>query len=189
MKVHELLKLVQLEWLAERFPSELSGGRSPSNRKCCCSTSPFGALDAKVRKELRSWLRRLHDDLHISTLFVTYDQEEALEVADRIVVMNHGRVEQVGSPQDVYDHPQTSFVYEFLGTANRLQGKVDATGFVADGASSPIAAHAHFSGRALAYVRPHDLALYPADGAHRDGIVVGVRRDRGGAGSRDMARA
>jgi sulfate/thiosulfate transport system ATP-binding protein len=137
---------------------------------------PFGALDAKVRKELRSWLRRLHDDLHISTLFVTHDQEEALEVADRIVVMNHGHVEQVGSPQDVYDHPQTSFVYEFLGAANRLQGHVDANGFVADGATRAIHAPASFAGRALAYVRPHDISLYPADGAHRDGITVGVRR-------------
>jgi sulfate/thiosulfate transport system ATP-binding protein len=186
-KVHELLKLVQLDWLAERFPSELSGGQRQRialaralavEPKVLLLDEPFGALDAKVRKELRSWLRRLHDDLHISTLFVTHDQEEALEVADRIVVMNHGRVEQVGSPQDVYDHPQTSFVYEFLGAANRLQGHVDGNGFIADGAASPIsiAAPAHFSGRALAYVRPHDLALYPADNAHRDGITVGVRR-------------
>jgi sulfate transport system ATP-binding protein len=184
-KVHELLKLVQLDWLAERFPSELSGGQRQRialaralavEPKVLLLDEPFGALDAKVRKELRSWLRRLHDDLHISTLFVTHDQEEALEVADRIVVMNHGRVEQVGSPQDVYDHPQTSFVYEFLGAANRLQGQVDTNGFIADGASGPIAAQAHFSGRALAYVRPHDLALYPADGVHREGIDVGVRR-------------
>ncbi|SAK58278.1 sulfate ABC transporter ATPase [Caballeronia temeraria] len=184
-KVHELLKLVQLDWLAERFPSELSGGQRQRialaralavEPKVLLLDEPFGALDAKVRKELRSWLRRLHDDLHISTLFVTHDQEEALEVADRIVVMNHGHVEQVGSPQDVYDHPQTSFVYEFLGAANRLQGEVNSNGFIADGATNPIAAQAHFSGRALAYVRPHDLALYPADGTHRDGIVVGVRR-------------
>ncbi|WP_248322165.1 sulfate/molybdate ABC transporter ATP-binding protein [Caballeronia sp. Sq4a] len=188
-KVHELLKLVQLDWLAQRFPSELSGGQRQRialaralavEPKVLLLDEPFGALDAKVRKELRSWLRRLHDDLHISTLFVTHDQEEALEVADRIVVMNHGRVEQIGSPQDVYDHPQTSFVYEFLGAANRLQGHVDAGGFVADGAAQAIAAQAHFSGRALAYVRPHDLALYRADDAaglaHRDGIVVGVRR-------------
>ncbi|WP_250509045.1 sulfate ABC transporter ATP-binding protein [Caballeronia sp. GACF4] len=184
-KVHELLKLVQLDWLAERFPSELSGGQRQRialaralavEPKVLLLDEPFGALDAKVRKELRSWLRRLHDDLHISTLFVTHDQEEALEVADRIVVMNHGRVEQVGSPQDVYDHPQTSFVYEFLGAANRLQGHVDANGFVADGATQAIAVPAHFSGRALAYVRPHDLAIYPVDGTHRDGIVVGVRR-------------
>ncbi|MDR5738489.1 MULTISPECIES: sulfate ABC transporter ATP-binding protein [unclassified Caballeronia] len=188
-KVHELLKLVQLDWLAQRFPSELSGGQRQRialaralavEPKVLLLDEPFGALDAKVRKELRSWLRRLHDDLHISTLFVTHDQEEALEVADRIVVMNHGRVEQVGSPQDVYDHPQTSFVYEFLGAANRLQGNVDASGFIADGAAKAITAQAHFSGRALAYVRPHDLALYRADDAegvaHPDGIVVGVRR-------------
>jgi sulfate/thiosulfate transport system ATP-binding protein len=184
-KVHELLKLVQLDWLAQRFPSELSGGQRQRialaralavEPKVLLLDEPFGALDAKVRKELRSWLRRLHDDLHISTLFVTHDQEEALEVADRIVVMNRGHVEQVGSPQDVYDHPQTSFVYEFLGAANRLQGRVDAAGFTADGATRAIAAEAPFAGRALAYVRPHDLALYRADGEHRDGIVVGVRR-------------
>ncbi len=137
-KVHELLKLVQLDWLAQRFPSELSGGQRQRialaralavEPKVLLLDEPFGALDAKVRKELRSWLRRLHDDLHISTIFVTHDQEEALEVADRIVVLNRGHVEQVGSPQDVYDHPQTSFVYEFLGAANRLKGTVDATRF------------------------------------------------------------
>jgi sulfate transport system ATP-binding protein len=137
---------------------------------------PFGALDAKVRKELRSWLRRLHDDLHISTIFVTHDQEEALEVADRIVVLNRGHVEQVGSPQDVYDHPQTSFVYEFLGAANRLHGKVDQHGFVVDGAALPVATTAGFEGPAFAYVRPHDLQLYPQASGHRDGIVVDVRR-------------
>jgi sulfate transport system ATP-binding protein len=131
-----------------------------------------------VRKELRSWLRRLHDDLHISTIFVTHDQEEALEVADRIVVLNRGHVEQVGSPQAVYDHPQTAFVYEFLGAANRLRGHVDQRGFVADGAAQAIAVQSTFEGPALAYVRPHDLVLHPQaqDGSHRDGIVVDVRR-------------
>jgi sulfate/thiosulfate transport system ATP-binding protein len=128
-KVHELLKLVQLDWLAQRYPSELSGGQRQRialaralavEPKVLLLDEPFGALDAKVRKELRGWLRRLHDDLHISTIFVTHDQEEALEVADRIVVLNRGHVEQVGSPQDVYDHPQSAFVYEFLGAANRL---------------------------------------------------------------------
>jgi sulfate transport system ATP-binding protein len=139
---------------------------------------PFGALDAKVRKELRSWLRRLHDELHISTIFVTHDQEEALEVADRIVVLNRGHVEQVGSPQDVYDHPQTSFVYEFLGAANRLKGDVNASGFVAQGATQAIriTSDANFTGPALAYVRPHDLTLFPQASGHRDGIVVDVRR-------------
>jgi sulfate transport system ATP-binding protein len=183
--VHELLKLVQLDWLAQRYPSELSGGQRQRialaralavEPKVLLLDEPFGALDAKVRKELRSWLRRLHDDLHISTIFVTHDQEEALEVADRIVVLNHGHVEQVGSPQDVYDHPQTSFVYEFLGAANRLHGKVDASGFVVDGAALPVAISTDFSGPAFAYVRPHDLQLYPQSAGHREGIVVDVRR-------------
>src|SRR5580693_3129832 len=184
-KVHELLKLVQLDWLAQRYPSELSGGQRQRialaralavEPKVLLLDEPFGALDAKVRKELRSWLRRLHDDLHISTIFVTHDQEEALEVADRIVVLNRGHVEQVGSPQEVYDHPQTSFVYEFLGAANRLKGNVDAKGFVAQGAAQPIATEANFAGPALAYVRPHDLTLFPTASGHRDGIVVDVRR-------------
>ncbi|SOE61264.1 sulfate transport system ATP-binding protein [Burkholderia sp. D7] len=184
-KVHELLKLVQLDWLAQRFPSELSGGQRQRialaralavEPKVLLLDEPFGALDAKVRKELRNWLRRLHDDLHISTIFVTHDQEEALEVADRIVVLNRGHVEQVGSPQDVYDHPQTSFVYEFLGAANRLKGSVDANGFVAQGAAQPIITEANFAGPAVAYVRPHDLTLFPMASGHRDGIVVDVRR-------------
>ncbi|WP_296661824.1 sulfate/molybdate ABC transporter ATP-binding protein [Paraburkholderia sp.] len=184
-KVHELLKLVQLDWLAQRYPSELSGGQRQHialaralavEPKVLLLDEPFGALDAKVRKELRSWLRRLHDDLHISTIFVTHDQEEALEVADRIVVLNRGHVEQVGSPQAVYDHPQTAFVYEFLGAANRLRGRVEAQGFVVDGAAQPIAVQAEFVGPALAYVRPHDLVLHPHASGQRDGIVVDVRR-------------
>ena len=187
-KVHELLQLVQLDWLADRYPSELSGGQRQRialaralavEPKVLLLDEPFGALDAKVRKELRSWLRRLHDELHISTLFVTHDQEEALEVADRIVVLNKGAVEQVGSPQAVYDHPQTPFVYEFLGAANQLKGHVVQQGFVVDGAHRPIAAQAEFEGPAFAYVRPHDLLLYPrgdAQTTHADGIVVDVQR-------------
>src|ERR1700736_5046250 len=156
-RVKELLDLVQLDWLASRYPSELSGGQRQRialaralavEPKVLLLDEPFGALDAKVRKELRSWLRHLHDELHISTIFVTHDQEEALEVADRIVVLNRGHVEQVGSPQDVYDHPQTSFVYEFLGAANRLHGKVEQSGFVVDGAAKPIAIKANFEGPA-----------------------------------------
>ncbi|AOK29845.1 MULTISPECIES: sulfate/molybdate ABC transporter ATP-binding protein [Burkholderia] len=183
-KVHELLKLVQLDWLAQRYPSELSGGQRQRialaralavEPKVLLLDEPFGALDAKVRKELRGWLRRLHDDLHISTIFVTHDQEEALEVADRIVVLNHGRVEQVGSPQDVYDHPASAFVYEFLGAANRLAGTVSGEGFVADGVSDAIAVDADFAGRAFAYVRPHDLTLVRAD-ARASGIAADVRR-------------
>jgi len=186
-KVHELLQLVQLDWLAERYPSELSGGqrqRIALARALAVEPSvllldePFGALDAKVRKELRSWLRRLHDDLHVTTIFVTHDQEEALEVADRIVVMNHGRIEQAGSPQEVYDHPQSAFVYEFLGAANQLQGQVGEHGFTSDSGPHALAVQADFRGPALAYVRPHDLELVAgqrAAGAPH-GIAVGVRR-------------
>ncbi|AIP03294.1 sulfate/molybdate ABC transporter ATP-binding protein [Burkholderia pseudomallei] len=183
-KVHELLSLVQLDWLAQRYPSELSGGQRQRialaralavEPKVLLLDEPFGALDAKVRKELRGWLRRLHDDLHISTIFVTHDQEEALEVADRIVVLNHGRVEQVGSPQAVYDHPRSAFVYEFLGAANRLDGTVSGNGFVAHGAAQAIAVDADFAGPARAYVRPHDLEL-AAPHARAQGIAADVRR-------------
>jgi sulfate transport system ATP-binding protein len=184
-KVHELLQLVQLDWLAGSFPSELSGGQRQRialaralavEPQVLLLDEPFGALDAKVRKELRSWLRRLHDDLHITTIFVTHDQEEALEVADRIVVLNRGQVEQVGSPQHVYDHPASAFVCEFLGAANRLSGAAADGAFLADGAAGPLAASADFEGPALAYVRPHDLMLYPRGGDHHDGIELDVQR-------------
>jgi sulfate/thiosulfate transport system ATP-binding protein len=128
-KVHTLLELIQLDWLADRFPHQLSGGQRQRialaralavEPRVLLLDEPFGALDARVRQELRRWLRRLHDEVHVTSVFVTHDQEEALEVADRIVVMNHGKVEQAGSPADVYDHPATSFVFEFLGHVNRL---------------------------------------------------------------------
>ncbi len=134
-RVHELLNLVQLDWLADRYPPQLSGGQRQRialaralavEPKVLLLDEPFGALDAKVRKDLRRWLRRLHDELHITSVFVTHDQEEALEVADTIVVMNQGNIEQIGSPQAVYDHPANPFVYEFLGNVNALdsaQGK------------------------------------------------------------------
>ena len=130
-KVHELLGLVQLDWLADRFPPQLSGGQRQRialaralavEPRVLLLDEPFGALDAQVRKELRRWLRRLHDELHITSLFVTHDQEEALEVADRVVLMNHGRVEQVGTPGEVYERPATPFVFGFLGAANRFPG-------------------------------------------------------------------
>src|SRR5690348_1047755 len=132
-KVHELLKLVQLDWLAERFPSELSGGQRQRialaralavEPKVLLLDEPFGALDAKVRKELRSWLRRLHDEVHVTTVFVTHDQEEALEVADQIVVINDGRIEQVGSPDELYDAPASEFVMSFLGPVTVLDGRL-----------------------------------------------------------------
>ncbi|MEG3001857.1 MAG: sulfate ABC transporter ATP-binding protein, partial [Comamonas sp.] len=121
-KVMNLLKLVQLDWIADRFPSQLSGGQRQRialaralavEPKVLLLDEPFGALDAKVRKELRRWLRRLHDELHVTSIFVTHDQEEALEVADRVVVINKGKIEQEGTPQQVWDNPASPFVYGF----------------------------------------------------------------------------
>ena len=128
-KVHTLLDLVQLDWLADRYPHQLSGGQRQRialaralavEPRVLLLDEPFGALDARVRQELRRWLRRLHDEVHVTSVFVTHDQEEALEVADRVVVMNHGRIEQIGTPDEVYDRPATPFVFEFLGHVNRL---------------------------------------------------------------------
>jgi sulfate transport system ATP-binding protein len=184
-KVHELLGLVQLDWLADRFPSQLSGGQRQRialaralavEPKVLLLDEPFGALDAKVRKELRRWLRRLHDELHVTSIFVTHDQEEALEVADRVVLMNAGKVEQVGSPQEVWDHPASPFVYGFLGDVNMFhgrahQGEVHLEGLQLD---SPEHADAQ-NAKAFAYVRPHDLDVQRyAPGAA--GIVVQLSR-------------
>jgi sulfate/thiosulfate transport system ATP-binding protein len=128
-RVDELLELVQLPGLADRYPAQLSGGqrqRMALARSLAVQPSvllldePFGALDARVRKELRAWLRHLHDEVHVTTVFVTHDQEEAMEVADRIVVMNHGRIEQVGGPRDLYEHPSNAFVMGFVGPVTRL---------------------------------------------------------------------
>ncbi|RQO55540.1 sulfate ABC transporter ATP-binding protein [Paucibacter sp. KBW04] len=170
-KVHELLNLVQLDWLADRFPPQLSGGQRQRialaralavEPRVLLLDEPFGALDAKVRKELRRWLRRLHDDLHITSVFVTHDQEEALEVADRVVLMDHGRVEQVGTPQEVYERPATPFVYGFLGAVNRFEGQ-------AAGGAVHIGEHQLSHGDSLiqtghvqAYARPHELKILTA---------------------------
>ncbi|ADP79168.1 sulfate/molybdate ABC transporter ATP-binding protein [Pseudofrankia inefficax] len=144
-RVHELLALVHLEQFADRLPEQLSGGqrqRMALARALAVEPSvllldePFGALDAQVRKELRDWLRRLHDEVHVTTIFVTHDQEEALEVADELVVINHGRIEQVGSPAEVYDKPANDFVMSFLGPVTHLAGRL---------------------------VRPHDLEIFTAE--------------------------
>ncbi|HVU72244.1 MAG TPA: sulfate ABC transporter ATP-binding protein [Mycobacteriales bacterium] len=130
-RVTELLELVHLEQFGDRLPSQLSGGQRQRmalaralavEPKVLLLDEPFGALDAQVRKELRDWLRRLHDEVHVTTVFVTHDQEEAMEVADELVVINHGRIEQVGSPDDVYDRPANSFVMGFLGPVTQLGG-------------------------------------------------------------------
>ncbi|WP_047243575.1 sulfate/molybdate ABC transporter ATP-binding protein [Chromobacterium subtsugae] len=182
-KVHELLELVQLDWLADRFPAQLSGGQRQRialaralavEPRVLLLDEPFGALDAKVRKELRRWLRKLHDELHITSIFVTHDQEEALEVADRVVLMNHGKVEQIGAPDEVYRAPSSAFVYGFLGSANRFAGRSQAGG-IAVGASLLEAEHQLAPGQAVqAFVRPHELAILPgADGA---GLPAEVQR-------------
>ena len=150
-RVKELMKLVQLQGMAHRYPSQLSGGQRQRmalaralavEPKVLLLDEPFGALDATVRKDLRRWLRRLHDEVHVTTIFVTHDQEEAMDIAQQIVVMNEGRIEQTGSPTDLYEHPSSEFVMSFVGEANRL---------------------------GEAFVRPHDLdlSLQPNDGAER----------------------
>ncbi len=168
-KVDRLLKLVQIDWLADRYPAQLSGGQRQRvalaralaiEPKVLLLDEPFGALDAQVRKELRRWLRRLHEEIHVTSVFVTHDQEEALEVADRVVVMGKGRIEQIGSPEDVYERPANPFVYEFLGNVNRLSvtmqgGRLSAGGVWLDGVEAPPAGAAH------AYLRPHEIIAEP----------------------------
>jgi sulfate/thiosulfate transport system ATP-binding protein len=176
-RVERFLKLVQLDPLAQRFPSQLSGGQRQRvalaralavEPKVLLLDEPFGALDAKVRKELRQWLRKLHEEIHITTLFVTHDQEEALDVAGRVAILREGKIEQIGTPREVYDHPATPFVYEFLGNVNAFkghvhngnmqigQGKFAAPKNVGDGTSP-----------ATAFVRSHDIrvALQPSSPA------------------------
>jgi sulfate transport system ATP-binding protein len=166
-RVLNLLKMVQLEALAHRHPSQLSGGQRQRvalaralavEPRVLLLDEPFGALDARVRQELRQWLRHLHDELKITSIFVTHDQEEALEVADRVVVMNNGRIEQVGTPEEVYDTPANPFVYSFLGNVNLFHGRVndgrvDLGGFT-------VHAPEHEGAKdepAVGYVRPHEL--------------------------------
>ncbi len=168
-KVHDLLKLVQLDWLADRLPTQLSGGQRQRialaralavEPRVLLLDEPFGALDAKVRKELRRWLRRLHDELHITSIFVTHDQEEALEVADRIVLMNEGKVEQIGTSEEVYRNPATPFVYSFLGSVNLFHGRVDGENVrvgedVIPNQTSDLAQGA----QVVAFARPHELDI------------------------------
>ncbi|MCC6573220.1 MAG: sulfate/molybdate ABC transporter ATP-binding protein [Planctomycetes bacterium] len=159
-RVHDLLKLVQLERLAPRYPGQLSGGQRQRvalaralaiEPKVLLLDEPFGALDAQVRRDLRRWLRRLHDEIKLTSVFVTHDQEEALEVADRVVVMNHGKIEQVGTPVDVYHRPATPFVYAFLGDTNVFHGRLEDGSPVLVGGEPP----SEKQETARMYVRPH----------------------------------
>jgi sulfate transport system ATP-binding protein len=172
-RVDELLTLVQLDHMGQRFPSQLSGGqrqRVALARALAIEPSvllldePFGALDAKVRKELRRWLRRLHDEMQLTSVFVTHDQEEALELADRVAVMSAGKIEQVGTPDDVYHRPETAFVYEFMGNVNRFDCRIQEG--QARVGPLVVAAPEFASARdlpGLAYVRPHDITLRAPD--------------------------
>jgi len=155
--VDELLELVQLHGLGDRYPSQLSGGQRQRvalaralavEPNVLLLDEPFGALDAKVRKDLRVWLRRLHDEVHVTTVFVTHDQEEAMEVADEIVIMNKGKVEQVGSPAQIYDHPASAFVMSFIGPVNVLPSTSRI--FQANGFDSP---------HPEVFLRPQDILV------------------------------
>ncbi|MFO1418552.1 MAG: sulfate ABC transporter ATP-binding protein [Methylotetracoccus sp.] len=185
-KVMELLGLVQLDWLADRYPAQLSGGQRQRialaralavEPKVLLLDEPFGALDAKVRKELRRWLRRLHDELHVTSVFVTHDQDEALEVADRVVVMNQGRIEQLGTPDDIYEHPATPFVYHFLGDVNLFHGRVDeGHAHIGDTAIRlPGHVDAETTSPATFYSRPHEISI-ARDGGGLEARIVASRR-------------
>lgn len=172
-RVQKLLKLIQLEWLGDRYPNQLSGGQRQRvalaralavEPRVLLLDEPFGALDAKVRKELRRWLRRLHDELHVASVFVTHDQEEALEVSDRVAIMNQGRIEQVGTPAEVYENPANAFVYRFLGDVNLFHERTESTR-----ASSPD------SNGAVGYARPHELEVLRCSETKNGAIVATVR--------------
>jgi sulfate/thiosulfate transport system ATP-binding protein len=171
-RVNELLKLIRLESFGTRYPSQLSGGQRQrvalaralaARPAVLLLDEPFGALDAKVRTELRQWLRRLHEEIHVTSVFVTHDQEEAFEVSDRVVVMNHGKIEQVGTPAEVFEHPANAFVMDFLGNVNVFRGKVDDGKPVITGSIAPppeqVAEHAEHAALSEVYVRPHELSI------------------------------
>jgi len=180
-RVMELLRMVQIDWLADRLPSQLSGGQRQRaalaralavEPRVLLLDEPFGALDAKVRKELRRWLRRLHDEIHVTSVFVTHDVDEALEVADQVVVMNHARIEQVGPPNEVYEHPANAFVFQFLGSVNRFHAPVRASQARLGGLVFPVGSPA---AEAVVHARPHDIEISRAP-EHDDWLRATVGR-------------
>ncbi len=167
-KVGSLLEMVQMDTMLDRLPAQLSGGQRQRvalaralaiDPTVLLLDEPFGALDAKVRVELRRWLRSIHDETGITTLFVTHDQEEALELADRVVVMKQGSIEQDDTPDNVYTHPISPFVFDFVGRSNQIEGDILDHRFVASGISIELAKNVYTNGPATLYVRPHDIAL------------------------------
>jgi sulfate/thiosulfate transport system ATP-binding protein len=183
-RVRELLQLVQLEPLAGRYPAQLSGGQRQRvalaralaiEPRVLLLDEPFGALDTKVRRDLRRWLRRFHDELRITTVFVTHDQEEALEVADQVAVMHGGRIEQFASPAEIYDHPATPFVYDFLGGANRFRGLVHRGRACVGGMDFAAPEHAEAEQQAaVAYARPHEIEVERDQNGHS--VIAAVVR-------------
>ena len=192
-RVDELLGLVQLSGLGRRYPAQLSGGQRQRvalaralaiDPRLLLLDEPFGALDAQVRKDLRRWLRSLHEEMGLTGVFVTHDQEEALEVADEVVVMNRGRIEQIGTPAEIYDRPATPFVYRFLGNVNALPCQIKGGRAVIEGVELTCSAGDGGSGPGTAFIRPHDIEVRPAEaeglGAtvrHLTGLGPGVRAD------------
>ena len=183
-KVNELLFLVQIDWLAERYPAQLSGGQRQRvalaralaiSPKVLLLDEPFGALDAKVRKELRRWLRHLHEELPVTSVLVTHDQEEALELADRVVVMGHGKIEQVGSPGEVYDNPATAFVHDFIGETIALPGEVKGGALYLGGRPLGLDPQGVADGPARILARPHDVDLADPSSTAISGKVLSVR--------------
>ena len=183
-RVKELMDLVQLDWLSNRYPSQLSGGQRQRialaralaiEPRILLLDEPFGALDAKVRKELRQWLRSLHSEIHVTSIFVTHDQEEALEVANRVVVMDKGRIEQIGTPGEVYDHPATAFVHGFIGESIVLPVDISDGCVRLGGKALNIAANGAASGASKLFVRRHDMQIGPAGSGALEGAVQRVR--------------
>ena len=172
-RVTDLLALVQLDYLGDRYPAQLSGGQRQRvalaralavEPRVLLLDEPFGALDAKVRQELRRWLRRLHAEIHLTSVFVTHDQEEALELANRVVVMNEGRIEQDGTPDQVVEHPATPFVVNFLGQVNIFHGRVEGGRALLGPLSLEYPDHPHQEARSAAgYARPHELEVSRED--------------------------
>jgi sulfate transport system ATP-binding protein len=183
-RVKELLDLVQLDWLADRYPGQLSGGQRQRvalaralaiEPRILLLDEPFGALDAKVRKELRTWLRALHEEINVTSIFVTHDQEEALEVANRVVVMDKGRIEQVGTPTDVYDNPETAFVHGFIGESIVLPVEIHDGVVRLGGTPLNIAAERGSAGPSKLFVRRHDMQVSAPGWGGLEGTVRRVR--------------
>jgi sulfate transport system ATP-binding protein len=198
-KVMDLLKLVQLDVQANRFPHQLSGGQRQRvalaralaiEPKVLLLDEPFGALDARVRQELRQWLRRLHDEIHLTSVFVTHDQDEAMELADRVLVMNEGRVEQIGTPDEVFHNPQTEFVMNFLGQVNQFHGRVEGgkIHFATLSLETPHPSAARPQ-RVRVFVRPHDLEIETQRNGHPAFPAVITRVNSAGPNVRMELRA